>query len=146
MSSNVGSNRLCSNGRCNSYAAGHLVHFIQARLVGESPWGWRDAVVTGIEGLTVYLEYLHEVGQPECWHHRSLSDVLEPGAPVRLHERYHVLGCPAGWFSVHISDGLGAIPTPDDTAAWKDLSSPGIVDLSKGAGVATDHGERDDPH
>ena len=32
---------------CRSYLPGHHTHWIHAKHVGRTPWGWRDAVVTG---------------------------------------------------------------------------------------------------
>ena len=127
------------DGDCAVYRPGHQVHFIQARHVGQSPWGWRDAVVTSVYGLTAHLSYVDHDAAPRVWHHRSLAGVLEPGAPVRLHERLHVLGSPAGWFCVRVEDGLGPAPAPDAPELWADQVSVGVVDLSTGVAWATDH-------
>jgi hypothetical protein len=46
---------------CTRYSPGHTVHFSQARLVGQAPWGWLDAVVTRLDVLWVTLSSLTEV-------------------------------------------------------------------------------------
>lgn len=129
----------CRSQRCGSYHPGHDVHFIQARKAGESPWGWRDATVVAVDGHQAVLAYL--VGNVELtvWHHRSLAGRLSPGAPVRLHEEYFLLGTPSGWWSVAVVGGVGSVPAPADPALWSAQTSPGIVDLAAGVALATDH-------
>ena len=125
---------------CQSYRAGHNVHFIQARLTGQAPWGWRDATVTAIDGLTVNLAYVEAGTEIRLWHHRDLSSVLRIGSPVRLHEQYHVLGTPVGWLCVELLEGrLGAVPEPVDVEAWRSQQTPGVVNLQTGLAVPTDH-------
>jgi hypothetical protein len=130
----------CS-GPCPSYGAGHQVHFIQARLVGESPWGWRDAVVSSLDKHFARLAYLEDDATPIVWHHKSLKRRISVGDPVRLHERYHVLGCPAGWFSVVIAGGLGAVPEPMDKTVWAPEFTIPVVDLATGIALPLDHVE-----
>ncbi|MDQ6687686.1 MAG: hypothetical protein M3Z50_08775 [Actinomycetota bacterium] len=134
----------CPSSPCQSYNRGHQIHFIQARHVGESPWGWRDATITDIDEGKVLLAYVHEDGNPVVWHHRPLSGVLSAGEVVRLHEGLRVLGTPSGWFCVAIEHGLGAVPEPDEPALWAAETSLGIVDLSTGNAVGTDH-QREQP-
>jgi hypothetical protein len=133
----------CESGQCASYHAGHSIHFIQARKVGESPWGWRDGVVIGVDGLDATVAYLGEDATPSVWHHRSLSLYVEVGDPVRLHEQYGVLGCPSGWFSVAITGGLGPVAQPDAPGLWIAETTVGVVDLATGIAIATDHRPRD---
>lgn len=129
----------CAGSPCRSFRGGHNTHVVQARLVGESPWGWRDAIVTDVDGLKASLDYVLEEGSPVVWHHRSWAGQVAAGDPVRLHERYAVLGTPAGWFSVVVTGGLGDVPTPADPAWWAAETSAGIVDLDSGIGIPTDH-------
>ena len=129
----------CPADPCPSFRAGHNVHFIQARKAGQSPWGWRDAMVTGIGGLEVHLAYVAEDAEPVVWHHRSLGEQVSVGAPVRLHEEYFVLGTSIGWFSVVVRDGLGPVDQPEETSLWDADSSPGIVDVATGIALPTDH-------
>jgi hypothetical protein len=82
---------MSESGSCRSYDSGHNLHFIHARLLGETPWGWRDGIVTSVRGgevMVAYLEVDHEI---RLWHHSSLATLLV-GAPVQVHERYHALG------------------------------------------------------
>jgi hypothetical protein len=129
----------CRGSRCLSYRGGHHVHPIQARKVGESPWGWRDATITAVDGLGVHLAYVEHDAAPVVWHHRSLAGVLHAGAPVRLHEQYFVLGCPAGWFSVQVEGGLGAVTAPEAPELWSGETSVGIVEIATGNALPTDH-------
>lgn len=129
----------CPSDPCPSYRAGHNVHFIQARKVGQSPWGWRDAVVTGINEIEIGLAYVTQDAEPVLWHHRSLAEHISIGAPVRLHEQYFVLGTPTGWFSVVVRDGLGPVPEPPEISLWATEVTPGIVDLATGIALPTDH-------
>lgn len=130
----------CQGSQCRSFRPGHHVHPIHAKRVGHTPWGWRDAVVTRIDGLKVSLAYLNEPGAPDVWHHRPhLADALAVADPVRLHEQYYVVGSPSGWYSVVIDGGIGAVPEPDDLGAWLNHVSGGVVDLRTGIALATDH-------
>lgn len=125
--------------RCESYTAGHAVHAIQARLVGERPWGWRDGVVEAWVDGVVRVRYIDEVGIATCWHHRDPSSELPVGEHVRLHEgSLHVLGTARGWYSVQIAGGLGAVPDPEQPELWAQQIVPGIVDLATGIAIATD--------
>ncbi|GAA4982428.1 hypothetical protein WHI96_12975 [Pseudonocardia tropica] len=123
---------------CRSYADGHRMHHIRSRLTGESPWGWRDAIVTGTEGTWLTLDYVTTKGRPRVRHHAQL-DTLPPGTPVRLHERFRVLGSPTGWITVEIENGIGPVPEPENPSDWADAVSPGIVHLRTGHGLSTDH-------
>ena len=62
-----------ARGRCQSYAPGHHVHAIHAKHVGRTPWGWRDGVVTRIEGLSVSVRYLLQDHDVQAWHHEDLA-------------------------------------------------------------------------
>lgn len=129
----------CADPRCTSYASGHQVHFIQARLVGATPWGWRDAVVGEVQRDWVQLSYLDADAQPELWHHTDLTDLLRTGVPVRLHEQYHVLGSPAGWFNVLLRHGAGAIPEPATPHLWCAERGVAVVDNRTGRALPLDH-------
>lgn len=124
---------------CTAYWPGHLMHAIHANQVGRMPWGWRDGVVVGIDGLAITVGYLDDPASPLLWHHQDLGDVLQVGDPVRVHERFHTLGCPAGWFNCVVENGAGAVPEPDDAAGWDAEVTRGVVDLSTGIAAAVDH-------
>ena len=124
--------------RCGAYHPGHNTHAIHARRVGETPWGWRDAVVRAIDGrwtTVAYVEHDHEV---ELWHHEELARELTVGAPVRLHEQYYVLGGPFGWLNVVVCGGLGPVPEPADVSAWQREMTGGVQDLGTGRALALD--------
>lgn len=125
--------------RCGTYRDGHDLHAIQAKLIGQTPWGWRDAVLMSVDGQTIELAYVHEHARPTLWHHRVLGRLLRPGEPVRLHEQYRALGTPHGWYSVRISNGLGAVPEPEDRDAYATRTCWGAVDLATGVAIALDH-------
>ena len=123
---------------CELYFPGHHTHWIHASRVGSTPWGWRDALVGGIDGRWITLTYLESGRRVRVWHHASLAGEVEVGAPVRLHEQYYVLGGPFGWPNVVVRGGLGAVPEPADRAAWERSMTGGVQDLSTGRALALD--------
>ena len=129
----------CSGTPCQSYSAGHNVHFIHAKHIARTPWQWRDALVTEVNGDTVAVAYVESGHELSLWHHRPLGDVLSVGSPVRLHEKYYVIGGPFGWISVVISNGLGTLPEPDSPELFAaDVVVP-VVDLHTGRALPMDH-------
>lgn len=127
----------CSPEQCGSFADGHRAHHIRARLTGEAPWGWRDAIVEVTDGQTARLRYVAADGAPSVWHHDALP--VTAGEPVRLHEQYRMLGTPHGWFCVAVTDGLGPVPEPSAPGTWADEVTPGIVHLEPGTALPLDH-------
>ncbi len=130
------------DGYCQLYKPGHHTHWIHARRVGETPWGWRDAVVFSFDGLWVTVTYLAQARPVQVWHHQDLSAELGVGAPVRLHEGYSVLGGPFGWVNVVVQGGVGPVPTPSDTSAWEREMTGGVQDLRTGRAIALDWHDR----
>ena len=124
------------NGVCQSYNPGHNVHFIHARKVGESPWGWRDGLLSSLDATgSLTVEYATEAGQVEAWHHQDLVAELAVGSPVRVHEGWQMLASSAGWLHLNISAGLGTVEEPAFVELWDDQVTYGVVDLSTGRGV-----------
>ena len=123
---------------CQSYLPGHHTHWIHAKHVGRTPWGWRDAVVGSIDGCWTTVTYVASGRQVRLWHHAELAGELVVGAPVRVHERYYVLGGPFGWLNVVVKDGLGAVAQPADRAAWQAQMTGGVQDMSTGRALALD--------
>ena len=84
---------MCVHGRaCSSFAPGHAVHLIQARLVSATPGEWVDATVTTADAAegSVLVHTLD--GQAiALWNGAGAAAQLEPGTPVAYHPRYHVL-------------------------------------------------------
>lgn len=127
-------------GICQAYWPGHNLHWIHARKIGESPWGWRDGVVSdcSTDGF-VTIQYALELGRVEAWHHDAVIGELEDGTPVRVHEGFYALSSPMGWFNLLISSGLEAVPEPQDKGPWQPEVTGGVVDLATGRGLALDH-------
>lgn len=143
MSHRDGSASACILGSydcCQSFHPGHNMHWIHARHVGESPWGWRDGVVSAADAAGfVAVEYVLESGRVEAWHHSRIVGNLAKGKPVRVHEGYRTLSSPMGWIHLLISSGLGAVPEPAHTDPWVAEVTGGVVDLATGRGLALDH-------
>jgi hypothetical protein len=129
----------CTDDACWSFTAGHRMHHIQARLTGESPWGWRDGTVVAADGHWLHIAYTLEQACPKVWHHEPLEPAFPVGTPIRLHERFHVLGSPGGWLNVIVQEGLGSIPEPAEPAAWTAEITHGAVDMGTGVGLPLDH-------
>lgn len=105
---------------CASYAVGHRLHLIQAKLLVGSPWQWRRGLLRSNDGATLAVDYNGGAfggdpgGDPGgssvvLWHHAPLE--LTPGDPVRVHERWSGLAIGDVWHSVRReSGGLGPVP------------------------------------
>lgn len=130
----------CSgHGPCQLYGPGHNTHWIHAKQVGRTPWGWRDGVVARIDRRWLTVEYVAEPGRLRLWHHTSMRPEIDVGALVRVHEGYSVLGGPFGWLNVLVEGGLGAVPEPVEPAMWDGMITGGVQDLSTGRALALDH-------
>lgn len=77
---------------CSSFAPGHAVHLIQARLVSATPAEWVDAIVTAVatDG-TVELHAVVDGARLTVWNGAGAAEAVTAGEPVALHARYHVL-------------------------------------------------------
>ncbi len=126
------------NDQCQAYHPGHNTHWIHAKHVGRTPWGWRDAVVSRIDGRWLRAAYVENGHEVQLWHHVELADELSVGTPVRVHEQYYVLGGPFGWLNVLVRGGLGPVPTPNSTGAWQREMTGGVQDMSTGRALALD--------
>jgi hypothetical protein len=130
---------ISDDGRCSAYWPGHNMHFIHAKHVGRTPWGWRDGIVESVTDGWAEVRYLLEEGRVSVWHHTELATLLSPGDPVRVHERFHALGGPFGWLNVEVRGGLGAVPDPEEPDVWAQETTGGVVDLSTGRALPLDH-------
>ncbi len=137
------SGTFCRGTPCQAFAPGHNMHHIHSIHVGRTPWGWRDALVAAVTGPSVHVEYLDGQATPVLWHHRAIG--VELGDPVRVHDEYHAVAFPFGWFNVIIRGGLGPVPEPPDTVLWYQRTTLGVVDMGAGNGLAVDHAEPLDP-
>lgn len=135
---------------CSTYFPGHAMHFIHAGRLASTPWGWRDSVVTQVQGQALAFEYVDpSVSAPGAgvvWRHRPWPAAVVVGGLVRVHERYWAVGSSAGWFSVVVVRGVGAVPEPEDVERWwrehPEAGAPGraaVVDLGTGVAVPVDH-------
>ena len=117
-----------------NYNNGFDIHFIQAKLAGHRPWGWRDGVVTTYAAGVATIDYLSEPGNIELWHSRDLG--LATGSAVRVHEGVHVLDTGRGWWSVEVrAGGLGAVPEPDHPELWAAERQVVVTEVATGRGV-----------
>ena len=85
---------MCVHGEsCSTFAPGHALHLIQARLSSATPSEWVDAVVesTDADHGVVVLRTIADAGQVELWSGAGAAHEVTPGTPVALHGRYDVL-------------------------------------------------------
>ena len=84
---------MCSHGgACSSFAPGHALHLIQARIASATPSEWVDAIVTAADAATgdIRLSALDGT-EHAAWNAGSAALEAAPGTPVALHARYGVL-------------------------------------------------------
>jgi hypothetical protein len=94
---------MCAVGQdCSTFAPGHALHLIQARLASSTPTEWVDAVVESVEpGAGVVVVRRLDDGAPfSVWTAADAASLPAAGTPVALHERYHVLAEGARWINV----------------------------------------------
>ena len=132
-------------GACQSYRSGHNTHWIHAKHVGQTPWGWRDGLVVGLEGHWVTVDYLESDRRLRLWHHVPLAGEVCAGDPVRVHEQYRILGGPFGWVHAHVEGGAGPVSAPADPSGWAGQVTPAITELSTGRALALDRQTTDEP-
>lgn len=84
---------MCEHGDvCSSYAPGHSLHLIQARLAAATPSDWVDGIIETTDAATGALVVRTLDGASHAlWNASGAALEAEPGAPVALHQRYHVL-------------------------------------------------------
>lgn len=82
-----------TGGSCSSFAPGHALHLIQARLASATPTEWADAIVEAVdaEGRSITLRTLEDGIVVELWSGAGAATAVAPGLPVALHARYDVL-------------------------------------------------------
>lgn len=94
---------MCAVGeQCSTFAPGHALHLIQARLASSTPSEWVDAVVesTQPESGTVTVHRIDDGTRIDVWTAAESASLPVPGSPVALHGRYHVLADGARWLNV----------------------------------------------
>lgn len=92
---------MCAVGAaCSSFAPGHAVHLIQARLVSATPTEWVDALVTGTSADgTLEARTVSDGAQLTLWNGAGAADSVEVGSPVAFHPRYHALSAQGKLFN-----------------------------------------------
>jgi len=93
---------MCARGHaCSTFAPGHAVHLIQSRLVSATPGEWVDAIVTTTDAAHgEILVHTLDGRALSLWNGSGAAAVLESGAPVAFHERYHTLSVGGRLFNV----------------------------------------------
>ncbi|GAA5209359.1 hypothetical protein [Microbacterium kyungheense] len=93
---------MCDHGdACSSFAPGHALHLIQARLAAATPSDWADAIVADADARSGFVIVRTLAGDEiALWNGTGAAEAAAPGTPVALHERYHVLAVGARRFNV----------------------------------------------
>lgn len=94
---------MCVHGStCSSFAPGHALHLIQARLAAATPSDWVDAIVERADARSgaVLLRSVADGTLVQLWSAAGAADGLEAGTPVAVHTRYDVLAVGSRRFNV----------------------------------------------
>lgn len=94
---------MCVDGRrCSSYAAGHALHLVQARLAAATPTEWVDAIVASVDADSgvIAVAGLLDGQIVSVWNGAGAADAVVAGTPVALHARYDVLAVGTARFNV----------------------------------------------
>ena len=96
---------MCSHGgACSSFAPGHALHLIQARIASATPSEWVDAIVTARDAATGDVRLLALDGTAyEAWNAGGAALEVAPGTPVALHTRYGVLAVGRAHYNVALT-------------------------------------------
>ncbi|WP_261166998.1 hypothetical protein [Microbacterium sp. Marseille-Q6965] len=93
---------MCAHGgACSTYAPGHALHLIQARIASATPLEWTDGIVEradALEGTLVVRDLDGDVH--ELWNAGGAALEAPAGTPVALHRRYGVLAVGRAQFNV----------------------------------------------
>jgi len=97
---------MCVHGEpCSSFAPGHALHLIQARLAAATPSEWADAVIESTDAVTgvIALRTLEAGERVELWCAARAAHEIAPGTPVALHGGYEDLSLGPARFNVAAS-------------------------------------------
>lgn len=97
---------MCVHGEaCSSFAPGHALHLIQARLASATPSEWTDAIVESTDAVTgVIVVRALETGESvELWSGSGAAHEVAAGTPVAVHGRYDVLAVGSLRFNIAVS-------------------------------------------
>lgn len=95
---------MCRHGfACSSFAAGHALHLIQARIASATPAEWVDAIVEQADAARgdLVVRTLDGVAHA-LWNGGGAALEAVVGTPVALHVRYGVLSVGRAQFNVAI--------------------------------------------
>jgi len=93
---------MCDHGDvCSSFAPGHALHLIQARLAAATTAGWADALVSEVDRTAGILRVTTLDGEAlSLWNAGGAALEVEPGQPVAVHTRWDVLAIGALRYNV----------------------------------------------
>jgi hypothetical protein len=96
---------MCDHGDvCSSFAPGHALHLIQARLASATPSDWVDAVVEQADAASGALRVRSlDDDQHALWNASGAALEAPEGTPVALHSRYNVLAVGRVQFNVAVA-------------------------------------------
>ncbi len=96
---------MCVHGSpCSTFAPGHALHLIQARLAAATPSDWVDGVVDRVDSATgeIVVRALEAGATIALWSGAGATDEVESGHPVAVHTRYQVLAAGRRRFNVAV--------------------------------------------
>ena len=108
--------------RCDLYRPGHLVHWIQARKAYEGPANWGK--LAEVDGDWITVSYLDRVARYRSHDLTTVADIAEPGAKVRVSERFHLLNIQ---LLNHLSKGFCVAL---ETDAWTPCSFEPLIEVT----------------
>jgi hypothetical protein len=93
---------MCDHGyACSSFAPGHALHLIQARMASATPLGWVDALVEDADPTSGVLSLRTLDGDlVTVWTAGGAALEAAVGAPVALHRDHAVLAIGATQYNV----------------------------------------------
>lgn len=93
---------MCGHGyACSSFAPGHALHLIQARIASATPLGWADALVEEADPASGILTLRALDGtRVTVWNADGAALEATAGTPVALHRDYDVLAVGATLYNV----------------------------------------------
>ena len=96
---------MCEHGDvCSSFAPGHALHLIQARMASATPRGWADAIVETADAASGAVSVRTLDGeQHHLWNAGSAALEATPGTPVAVHTSYGVLAVGRVLYNVQVS-------------------------------------------
>jgi hypothetical protein len=93
---------MCVHGyACSSFAPGHALHLIQARMASATPLGWVDALVEDADAASGVLALRTLDGDlVTVWNAGGAALEAAASTPVSLHRDYAVLAVGATQYNV----------------------------------------------